>query len=227
MNTPVISSGKFAALSGKRTLVVGVCVCAALTGSAPSVRAQIVEVPAPSPPPEVVASAPVIPNHLVIGNQIFEANVTGLRDYIESIRVANPQLYGQLAPDVERLESKRTTSRTVLAAGVVAGLATGIYAFAGRPTCQNPSIDDPNFAAKSDAWSSCNEHNVNMMATFGFIGVGAIAAGALAAWAIAPSRSDLLEVVNKNNRQSPEPMRLQLGYDPSRQLAFAGAALTF
>ncbi|HEY4393191.1 MAG TPA: hypothetical protein VGP64_03970, partial [Polyangia bacterium] len=76
-------------------------------------------------------------------------------------------------------------------------------------------------------WSSCNEHNVNMMATFGFIGVGAIAAGALAAWAIAPSRSDLLEVVNKNNRQSPEPMRLQLGYDPSRELAFAGASLTF
>ena len=66
-----------------------------------------------------------------------------------------------------------------------------------------------------------------MMATFGFIGVGAIIAGGLAASHIAPNRSDLLEVVNKNNRQSREPLRLELGYDPSHQLAFAGAALTF
>jgi hypothetical protein len=36
-----------------------------------------------------------------------------------------------------------------------------------------------------------------------------------------------LEVVSKNNRQSPDPIHLQLGYDPTRGLAFAGAALTF
>lgn len=227
MNTPAVASGKLSALSGKGTLVVGACVCAALMGSATAARAQIVEVPTASAPVETATSAPVIPNHLVLGNQLFEANVTGLRDYVESIKGTNPQLYGQLAPDVERLESQRTTARTVLAAGVLAGLASGIFGFAGRSDCQSPSITDPNFAAKSDAWSSCNEHNITMMATFGFIGVGAIAAGALAAWAIGPSRSDLLEVVNKNNRLSPEPLRLQLGYDPGRRLAFAGAALTF
>jgi hypothetical protein len=227
MNARIKSFRKLSALSGKRTLVIGACVCAVLIGPATSVHAQIVEVPAANPPVEVTASPPEIPNHLVIGNQIFEANVTGLRDYIESIKVTNPQLYGQLAPDVERLESQRSTARTVLIAGAVAGLASGIYAFAGQGDCQNPSINDPNFAAKSDAWSACNDHKVKMMATFGFIGVGAIAAGALGAWMIGPSRSDLLEVVNKNNRQSPEPLRLQLGYDPSSQLAYAGATLTF
>jgi hypothetical protein len=227
MNKPVISSGKFAALSGKRTLVIGACVCAALIGSATSVHAQIVVAPAPSPPVEVVAPAPEIPNHLVIGNQIFEANVTGLRDYIESIRATDPQLYSQLAPDVERLESRQSTAQRVLVAGAVAGLASGIYAFAGQGDCQEPSISDPNFAGKLDAWGSCNEHKIKMMATFGFIGVGAIIAGGLAASHIAPNRSDLLEVVNKNNRQSREPLRLELGYDPSHQLAFAGAALTF
>jgi hypothetical protein len=227
METPVVSSGKFAALSGKRTFLIAACVGAALAGSARSVQAQIVEAPTASPPVEAVASAPVIPNHLVIGNQIFGANVTGLRDYVESIRATNPQLYGQLAPDVARLESQQTTARAVLVAGVAAGLASGIYAFAGQGDCQSPSINDPNFAAKSDAWGACNDHKVKMMATFGFIGVGAITAGALVSWAIAPSRSDLLDVVNKNNRQSPEPLRLQLGYDPSRELAFAGASLTF
>jgi hypothetical protein len=57
--------------------------------------------------------------------------------------------------------------------------------------------------------------------------MGAVAAGAVGSYAISPSRSDLLEVVNKNNRLSPEPLRLQLGYEPNRQLAFVGATLTF
>jgi len=235
MKTPVISFRKFA-VSGKRTLVVGVCVCAALAGPARSSRAHTPEALAPNPilvtppdpPPAPIEYAPpVIPNHLAVGNQIFEASVPGLRAYLESIKIAQPQLYAQLAPDVERLESKRTAARTVLVAGVVAGLAAGIYGFAGRPDCQDPSINDPNFAAKSDAWGACNDHNIKVMAAFGFIGVGAIAAGAAAAWAIAPSRSDILEVVSKDNRQSPYPIRLQLGYDPTRGLAFAGAALTF
>jgi hypothetical protein len=219
MNTRVVSFRKFAALSGKRTLIVGACVFAGLIGLPMRADAQTAD--------QAVAPTPVIPNHLAVGNQLFEANVTGLRAYLDSIKVTEPAVYAQLAPDVERLESKRTTARAVLITGVAAGLATGIYAFAGRPSCQEPSISDPNFAAKSDAWGACNEHNVEMMATFGFIGVGTMIAGGLAAWAIAPSRSDLLDVVNKNNRLSPEPLHLQLGYDPSRQLAFAGATLTF
>jgi hypothetical protein len=222
MNKPVVSSRKFAALSGKKTLLFGACVCAGLAGLPIGAHAQTPEATAPTD-----AAAPVIPNHLAIGNQIFEANVTGLRAYVDSIKVSAPQLYAQIAPDVERLESKRSAARAVLVAGVVAGLAAGIYGFAGRPSCQNPPLSDPNFAADSDAWSSCNEHNVETMAALGFVGVGAIVAGGLAAWAISPSRSDLLNVVNKNNRLSPEPLRLQLGYDPSRQLAVAGAMLTF
>jgi hypothetical protein len=220
MDKPITSSRKFAALSGKKTLVVGVCVCAVLLG--PLIRlAQAAQ------PVEVVGQTQVVPNHLMVGNQVFEANVTGLRAYLESIKVTQPQLYAQLAPDVEGLESQRTTARTVLAIGVVAGLALGIYGFAGRPSCQNPPLSDPNFAADSDAWGACNEHNINMMALFGFLGAGAITAGAFGAWAIGPNRSDLLEVLNKNNRLSPEPLRLQLGYDPSHQLAFAGASLDF
>jgi hypothetical protein len=220
MNTSLESSRKFATLSGNRTRVIGACVCAALFARAMPAHAQ-------PPVTTTVEVTPVIPNHLAVGNQIFEANVTGLRDYLESIRATNPQLYGQLAPDVENLESERTAARAVLVTGLVAGAASMIYGFAGRPSCQEPSLSDPNFAADSDAWGSCNEHNINMMAIFGFLGVAAITAGGVGAYALSPSRADVLEVVNKNNRLSPEPLRLQLGYDPSHQLAIAGATLTF
>jgi hypothetical protein len=181
-------------------------------------------VQAATQPVEVVTP---IPNHLVIGDQIFEANVTGLRAYIDSIQVTQPQLYAQLAPDVEGLESERTSARAAMVIGAVTGLALGIYGFAFRPDCQEPSLNDPNFAAKSDAWGACNEQNIKTMALFSFLGLGTISAGALAAWALGPSRSEVLDVVNKHNRLSPEPLHLQLGYDPSRQFAFAGATLAF
>jgi hypothetical protein len=177
-------------------------------------------IPAPPPPH-------VIPSHLAIGNRVFDASVTGLRAYIESIRSTEPQLYAQLAPDVERLESKQAASRTLLVIGLTAAVASTFYAFAGRSTCQEPSIYDPNFAAKAAAWGSCNEHNLDMTAEFTFIGIAAATAGAFGAFAVAPHRSDLLGVLDKNNRQSPEPLRLQVGYDPWRKLGFAGAALTF
>ena len=74
---------------------------------------------------------------------------------------------------------------------------------------------------------ACTSNNIDKTATFTFLGMGAAAAGAFGCHAIAPSRSDLLEFINKNNRLSPEPLRLQLGYDPNRQLAFAGATLAF
>ncbi len=220
MNERSESSLKFATLSGNRTRVVGACVCAALIAQAMPAQAQTAV-------PTSGDVTVVIPNHLVIGNQIFDGSVSGLRAYLESIRASNPPLYAQLAPDVENLESQRTASRAALVTGLVAGAASMIYAFAGQGSCQEPSIYDPHFAADSEAWGSCNEHRIDMMAIFGFLGVTAIAAGGGIAYALAPSRADLLEVVSKNNRLSPEPLRLQLGYDPGHQLAFAGAALTF
>ncbi|HLK92371.1 MAG TPA: hypothetical protein VKZ18_20925 [Polyangia bacterium] len=218
MNKRNESSPKFAPLSRNRTRFIGACVCAAVAVQAAPAHAQAVT------DGDVTV---VIPNHLALGNRIFDGSVTGLRDYLESIRTTNPQLYGQLAPDVANLEAQRTASRAVLVTGLVAGAASMLYAFAGQGSCQEPSLSDPHFAADSQAWGACNQHKIDMMALFGFLGVAAITAGAVGGYALAPSRSDLLEVVDKNNRLSPEPLRLQLGYDPSHQLAFAGATLAF
>ena len=223
-------------MSVMRPLVFGACVCAGLATRALPARAQTPEatlpnpvlnaslahmMAVPSPPPHV------IPSHLAIGNRVFDGSVTGLRAYIESIKTTEPQIYVQLAPDVERLEARRWASYGLVVLGLTAGAASTIYGFAARSTCQQPSVYDPNFATKSAAWGSCTDHNLNMTAEFTFIGIGVATAGAIAAAVVAPHRSDLLEVIDKNNRQSPEPLRLQLGYDPERKLAFAGAALTF
>ena len=224
-------------MNGKRTLVFGACLCAGLATRALSARAQTLEAAVPNPVliaplAHMFAMPPpprlrVVAEHLTIGSRVFDASVTGLRAYIESIKATEPQLYAQLSPDIERLESKQSAAYALVVIGLTAGVASTFYGFAARSTCQQPSVYDPNFAAKIAAWGSCTDHNLDLTAEFTFIGLAAATAGAFGAYAVAPHRSDLLEVLDKNNRQSPQPLRLQLGYDPERKRAFAGAALTF
>lgn len=220
MGEAVVPSRKSAVLSGRRTSVAGLCVVAALVG--PVTPAHAV-----TPATAIVATTTVASSHLSIGNQVFEANVGGLRAYIDSIKDTQPQLYAQLAPDVQHLESRQHAALAVLFGGLAVGTASTIYAFASRNSCPEPALSDPNFAADSAAWGTCNQNNDARSATFLVVGLAAAAAGAFGAFAIAPVRSDILEVTNKHNRLSPTPLRLDLGYDPTHQLAFAGAALTF
>jgi hypothetical protein len=65
------------------------------------------------------------------------------------------------------------------------------------------------------------------MLTFGLLGLGALGGGLLGAWAISPSRSDLLAFVSEHNQVNPTPLRLHIGFDPSRRSAFAGAQFSF
>lgn len=220
-----------------RDVVFGVCVWAGLAAGAPAVDAETPEAAVPNPaliaPVAYVLAMPpapvsrVIPSHLAIGNRVFDASVAGLRTYIESIRATEPQLYAELAPDVARLEARQQQAWAILIAGLIVQVGSTVYAFAGRSACPQPSIYDPNFAAKSAALESCTESNFDLTAKFAVLGLAAGAAGIVGASIVAPHRSDLLDVLAKNNRLSPAPLRLQLGYDPSGRLAFAGAALSF
>ena len=65
------------------------------------------------------------------------------------------------------------------------------------------------------------------MATFGFLGVCAIIVGGLIAYSSWPRHQELLDLVNKNNRLSKQPLQLQLGYDPTQRFAFSGATVSF
>jgi len=191
--------------------------------------------PPPTPPPPVESTfttQPVhtghhIPTSLVINNQYFDASPGGFRSYLETIRWSNPQLYAQLSPDVDRLESRQTSSLMLMAGGAVVGLATALYGIATVSNCVQPAATDPNFAADAQAWGQCNRDNNSRMATYTFVGAGVIAAGIIGFWITSPKRGDLLDVINKHNRASPEPLHLQIGYDPTHQLAEAGATLTF
>lgn len=172
--------------------------------------------------PEVVA-----PSHLSVGAQQFDLSVTSLRDYLETLKETDANLYRQLDPLLARLETQRRTALVVAAAGAALGVASLVYALAGQKDCPLPDATDPQFAAKSAAWGSCTHDNTTTGAMFGLAGVAAIGVGLLAGVVIAPGRGDLLAFVNQHNRLSAEPLRLQLGYDPTHGLAYAGAGLTF
>jgi len=169
----------------------------------------------------------VIPEHLQVGNQHFDASVTGFRSYLEDIKSSDPGLYGQLSPDVERLEAREDAATAVAVGGVVLGLASVIYGVAGRDTCNDPSITDPHFAADIQAWGDCNSRNMSKMATFTFVGLGAAVLGGIIAYASWPKHQDLLDLVNKNNHLSKQPLQLNVGYDPAQRFAFSGATVSF
>jgi hypothetical protein len=169
----------------------------------------------------------VIPQHLQIGNQQFDASVTGLRAYVESIKASDPGLYGQLAPDVAHLELREDIAKGALAGGIVVGLASVIYGFSSGNNCVEPSITDPNFAADTQAWGACNHANISRMATFGFLGVGAMLVGSAVAFATWPKHQELMDLMNKNNRLSKQPLQWQVGYDPTQRAAFTGATVSF
>ncbi|HXI59153.1 MAG TPA: hypothetical protein VNO55_23965 [Polyangia bacterium] len=200
-------------------------------------RAAMAQSPAPdgSPPaasgPAVVLptryGAGNVPSHLTFENQVYDASVSGLRTYLEAIRFKDAQLYAALDPELQRLEARHRAAVAVFLVGVGAGIASTIYAFAGRDNCPMPSLNDPNFQGATAAWGACNDANMRKTATFGLIGVGSMVAGLFGASVIAPGRSDLFDFVNRQNSLNREPLRLQIGFDPVLRLASAGASVTF
>jgi hypothetical protein len=184
----------------------------------------------PFPPPAAFTpgdEAVAPPEHLVIKNQYFDGSVVGLRSYLETIKTTNPQLYAQLSPDTQRLETRRTTAAALIAGGMGAGVLSVLAGLATRSDCHEPSLGDPNFAAETDAWGACDRGNIQHVAVFAAVGFLAAAAGMIGGLVAMPSHQDLLDVVNKHNRLSPDPLRLQVGYDPTLHTAQAGATITF
>jgi hypothetical protein len=169
----------------------------------------------------------VLPEHLQLGDQHYEASVAGFEAYLDSIKSTDPGLWGQIAPDVARLDSRERSARSALIFGVVAGVATAIYGFASTDNCVGPTLSDPNFGADSATWGACNQRNISKMATFSFLGAGIMVVGGVISYASRPGRQDLLDLVNKHNRLSKQPLQLQLGYDPAQRFAFSGAAVSF
>src|SRR5215467_60770 len=105
------------------TAALAACLCAMVIVRSASAQDMIPPPPVPDPalltppppPPDpfppsttttMVEPVAVIPEHLVFKDQHFDASPAGLRRYLDAIRPTNPQLYAQLAPDVDRLEAR-------------------------------------------------------------------------------------------------------------------------
>lgn len=158
---------------------------------------------------------------------MFDGSLSGFRTYLDTTRATNPQLFSQLDPKVRDLESQATAGRAVAVAGLVVGLVSGAYAVAGQKTCNEPQNTDPNIAANLQTWGDCNGDNGTHIATFLLLGLGSILVGEIGWYALTPGRSDVLDLVNEHNRISHEPIRLQLGYDPTNRLALGGVSTVF
>jgi len=178
-------------------------------------------------PPPAIRPTYQVPAHLEVGNQVFDGSLSGFRTYLDTTRATNPQLFSQLDPKVRDLESQATAAGAVAVAGLVVGLASGVYAAAGQKTCNGPPITDPNITADLQAWGACNSDNGTHIATFMLLGLGSILVGGIGWYALSPGRSDVLKLVNEHNRISHEPIRLQLGYDPTNRLALGGVSTAF
>jgi hypothetical protein len=208
-------------------------VCSGLVAVAVPGGAFAQTMPGPVSPPVTLAFLPPpavaqpVPEHLEVGNQVFDGSVSGFRSYLDTKQTTDPQLFAQLDPRVRSLESQVANAREVLVAGVIVGLVSTVYAFTGRKTCNEPALGDPSFAADSQAWGDCNSDNIEHLAAFTGLGIGAIALGGIIAYAVSPHRSDMLDLVNEHNRISHEPIRLQLGYDSTNRLALGGVSTAF
>jgi hypothetical protein len=199
----------------KSLLVIGACACVIVVAPV-AARAHGIRYGSPTPP-----------THFTIGNQVVDGSVAGLRAYLDTIKLTEAQLHAQLAPDLESLEERVIAARVVLALGMTVSLAAFGYSILGRSDCQGPSAGDPNFSAKVDAWAACNEANMKRSMVAGLISLGAMGAGTAGWWAITPGRADLMSFANRHNSLSREPLRFQLGYDPTRRLAHGGVAFSF
>jgi len=167
-----------------------------------------------------------VPTHVTVGGQSFDASPAGLRAYLSSIQTTQPALFAELDPKVARLETRQRTAWLLLGAGAGVGIAAIVYGVAGRKSCPEPAVTDANFAAATMAWNACNDDNQAHLMTFTLLGAGALLAGGVAAWVTAPGRTDVLDVVNENNRSSPSPLQWEVGYD-GHHVAWANARLAF
>jgi hypothetical protein len=199
---------------GKRSVLCGALAIALLAAARPAAG-------------RVHSGRGSIPTHMTVGNQIFEGNFAGLRAYLDMAKLTDPELFAQLSPELEQLENRLATGYGVFAVGATVGVAAMMYGIVGRSDCPSPQVTEPDFSAAVDRWGACNDANLRMTATASLIGLGALAAGAVAGMAIAPGRSELMSFVNRHNALGREPIRFELGYDPSRHFAHGGATISF
>jgi hypothetical protein len=170
------------------------------------------------------------PEHFQGGEQYYDFSLRGLRLRLDSMKEVDSATYARLDDELSGLERRRNATYVLFGAAIAAPLVgLGVFAaLRSQESCPPmPSAMSPNFEAASSAWFECNRAQNEVDFTPIAISAGVSVAAMVTALIVAPKRSELLEFVNLHNRLTREPIRWQLGYDPARRSAFAGATVHF
>jgi hypothetical protein len=129
-----------------------------------------------------------LPYTLVAGDQYFDASVSGIRDYLDSIRESDPEVFAAMKPKADSLALKRNFSWVFYGLSVAA-IGVDAYLLLDR--------------------------KVNFDSATPWVLLGsAVALGAVANF-LQPDRSDYMSFVNAHNRQNPKTrLQLHVGWIP-------------
>lgn len=146
-----------------------------------------------------------MPVELRTGNQIYSPTLSGLEDYMNTLRSTRPDLAAKLQPDLDALKTRQTIAQ----AGLITGLASGAYFIGTAITTMTSSTasDAGQAQAKGDA----------LMTDFA-LGAGLMMAGSFFFMFETPSQSDFFRFLNKHNQLNPSaPLDLRVGVGLSHE----------
>ncbi len=188
-------------------LLLGLAVTSVAVLQASAARAQVPYVPPPPPPP--VAAVPAMPHSFTVSGQYYDASLSGVREFVETYRTTDPQLYAQLDAKAADLEAMRTRGWIVGLTTAAVGIGTLVGGIALYKPPAPGSTQTPDFTPVLVA---------------GCVGVPLILLSYYIGNAFAPGRTDFMDFVNYHNRLNPtHPLSWQLGWNPTARGPMIGA----
>lgn len=137
---------------------------------------------------------------VLVPESFYEANLGGLREYVERLQTADPKAYEALKPGIDALEEK---AERAMSAASVLGFAGAVF-----------TVGSFSFLRSQRANSMGGTVRENNNQAMGF-GIGLLVAAVAAYAALAPDQQDVLDFVNDHNQLRPEsPLRFELGLPP-------------
>ncbi len=137
-------------------------------------------------------ATPVKKDKISVEKQYFELDNEGLREYMESIRNEQPDLYNTLNPDLEELEKNEKTAKYIRYGGLGLGMFFALQGVAVSSAEADKALDN------LDSEPSNKGLNLSML------GVLCAAIGVMLPNVMQPEKKDYLKFINKHNRQSPK-----------------------
>lgn len=181
-------------------------------------RAQTVPVPIP---------LRVEKGTFAAGTQYYEADLSGFREYLETIRSDKPQLYATLDDELDGAETRRTLAHVLMwGVGVGGGLAVLGTGLLLHDDCSAYTQDGLTTERDAEDLMRCSDDATTQDLTFTGASIGVFAGGMISGLLLLPGRPTFLRLINHHNRIEPAAP-VTLGLNASRHHASARLTLSF